>query len=46
VEVSAGSEVKVLMGVLDNGKGDVCANGAAGKQACMSGLAIKALMPY
>lgn len=46
VEVSAGSEVKVLMGVLDNGKGDVCASGAPGKQACMSGLAIKALMPY
>src|SRR2546426_2580693 len=32
VEVSAGGEVKVLMGVLGNGKGDVCATGDPGKQ--------------
>jgi hypothetical protein len=46
VEVSAGSEVMVLMGIKENGKGDVCATGAPGKQVCMSGLAIKSLIPY
>ncbi len=46
VEVSSGGEVKVLMSVLTNGKGDVCANGDPGKQVCMSGLAIKSLIRY
>jgi len=30
VEVSAGGEVKALMGIKLNGKGDVCANGEKG----------------
>jgi len=46
VEVSQGGDVKVLMGVLENGKGDVCANGDPGKQVCMSGLAVKSLIRY
>jgi hypothetical protein len=46
VEVSGGGEIKVLMGVLDNGKGDLCATGSPGKQVCMSGLAVKTLTPY
>ena len=46
VEVSSGGEVKVLMGVLDSGKGDLCATGSPGKQVCMSGLAVKSLIPY
>ncbi len=46
VEVSGAGEIKVLMGVLDSGKGDVCANGSPGKQVCISGLAIKTLTPY
>jgi hypothetical protein len=46
VEVSGGGEIKVLMGVLDNGKGDLCATGSPGKQACISGLAVKTLTPY
>ena len=35
VEVSSGGDIKVLMGVLENGKGDVCANGEKGS-ACLS----------
>jgi hypothetical protein len=35
VEVSSGGEVKALMGILQNGKGDVCANGDKGS-ACLS----------
>src|SRR6266571_3492841 len=46
VEVMGSDEVKVLMGVKENGKGDVCANGAPGKQVCFSGLAIKTLTPF
>jgi len=46
VSVSVPGEIRVLMGVLENGKGDVCANGAGGRQACLSGLAAKALTPY
>jgi hypothetical protein len=46
VEISGGGEVKVLMGMLDNGKGDLCATGSPGKQICMSGLAVKTLTPY
>lgn len=46
VEVMGNDEVKVLMGVKENGKGDVCANGAPGKQVCFSGLALKSLIPY
>ncbi len=46
VEVSGGGEIKVLMGVLDNGKGDLCATASPGKQVCVSGLAVKALIPY
>lgn len=46
VEVSGGGEIKVLMGVLDNGKGDLCSTGSPGKQVCMSGLAVKTLTPY
>ncbi len=46
MEVSQGGEIKVLMSVLTNGKGDVCANGDPGKQVCMSGLAIKSLIRY
>ncbi len=46
VEVSGGGEVKVLMAIRENGKGDVCANGAPGKQVCLSGLAIKTLTPF
>jgi hypothetical protein len=46
VEVSAGGEIKVLVGVLTNNKGEVCATGDGEKQVCMSGLAIKTLTPY
>jgi hypothetical protein len=46
VEVSGGGEIKVLMAIRDNGKGDVCANGSPGKQVCLSGLAIKTLTPF
>jgi hypothetical protein len=46
VEVMGVGEIKVLMGVLQNGKGDVCANGSPGKQVCLSGLALKTLTPY
>jgi hypothetical protein len=46
VEVSGAGEIKVLMGMLDSGKGDVCANGSPGKQVCISGLAVKTLTPY
>jgi hypothetical protein len=46
VEVSSGGDIKVLISVLTNGKGDVCANGDPGKQVCMSGLAIKSLIRY
>lgn len=46
VEVSAGGEVKVLMGILANDKGDVCAAGEGHKQVCLSGLALKTLTPY
>jgi len=46
VEVLVPGETKVLMGVLVNGKGDVCATGAPNKQVCMSGLALKTLTPY
>lgn len=46
VEVSSGGEVKGLMGVLQNGKGDVCASGDPGKQVCLSGLAAKSFIPY
>jgi hypothetical protein len=46
VEVSQGSDIKVLMGVLENGKGDVCAHGDPGKQVCLSGLAVKSLIRY
>lgn len=46
VEVSAGGDIMVLMGIKENGKGDVCASGAPGKQVCLSGLAIKSLIPY
>ncbi len=40
VEVSAGGEVKALMGILSNGKGDVCANGDKGS-ACLSQVNLK-----
>jgi hypothetical protein len=46
VEISGGGEIKVLMGVLDNGKGDLCATGSPGKQVCVSGLAVKTMTPY
>lgn len=46
VEVSSGGDVKALMGVLTNGKGDVCANGDPGKQVCLSGLAAKSFIRY
>ena len=46
VEVSSGGDIKVLMGVLEGGKGDVCAHGDPGKQVCMSGLAVKSLIRY
>ncbi|HVS81810.1 MAG TPA: hypothetical protein VHE60_08745 [Pyrinomonadaceae bacterium] len=46
VEVSQGGDIKVLMGVLENGKGDVCAHGDPGKQVCLSGLAVKSLIRY
>jgi hypothetical protein len=46
VEVSGGGEIKVLMAIRENGKGDVCANGSPGKQACLSGLALKTLTPF
>ncbi len=46
VEVSQGSDIRVLMGVLENGKGDVCAHGDPGRQVCLSGLAVKALIRY
>jgi hypothetical protein len=46
IEVSGGGEVKVLMAIRENGKGDVCANGSPGKQVCLSGLAIKTLTPF
>jgi hypothetical protein len=46
VEVSGGGEIKVLMGMLDNGKGDLCATGSPGKQVCLSGLAVKTMTPY
>ncbi len=35
VEVSQGGDIKALMSVLQNGKGDVCANGEKGS-ACLS----------
>jgi hypothetical protein len=46
VTVSKPGAVTVLMGILDSGKGDVCANGAPPRQVCMSGLAVKTLTPY
>jgi hypothetical protein len=46
ISVSKPNEVTVLMGVLVNGKGDVCANGLPGKQVCLSGLAAKTFTKY
>ena len=46
ISVSVPNEIRVLMGILENGKGDVCANGAPGRQACLSGLAVKTLTPF
>jgi len=46
VEVMGSDEIKVLMGVKENDKGDICATGAPGKQVCLSILAAKSLIPY
>jgi len=46
VSVLKPGSITVLMGVLENGKGDVCANGAPNRQVCLSGLALKNFIPY
>lgn len=46
VSVSTQSAIVGLMGTLVNGKGEVCVNGAPGKQVCMTGLALKTFTPF